>query len=98
MAGPFGLRAMYNSTMNRRTALKSLSAAALAAWRVQGATPSHRLIAADKGVVAIIDAKGAVEWVWKNGVGTHDVAMLPNGNVMALTGRAEVSEVNPQKE
>ncbi len=89
---------MYNPCMTRRTVLKSFSGAALASWTASAAPTAHRLIAADKNSVAIIDAKGAVEWVWKNGAGCHDLHMLPNGNVIAHTSASEVTEVNPQKE
>jgi hypothetical protein len=85
--------------MTRRTALKSLSAAALTAWQAKAAKVSHRLIAQDKGVIAIIDAQGAVEWVWESRRGAHDLHLLPNGNVLAPTGRGpEITEVTSEKE
>ena len=83
--------------MTRRTALQTLSAAALSAWPANAAV-SHRLIAQDNGVTAIIDAQGQVEWMWENGAISHDLHLLPNGNVMVLTGRATIAEVNPRKE
>lgn len=84
--------------MTRRTALKSLTGAAFTALSARAAKTSHRLIAQDKGVTAILDAEGRVEWSWKNGAIAHDLHVLPNGNVLVHTGPASISEVTPQKE
>jgi len=90
---------MYNPCMTRRTVLQSLSGTALAAWTANGAPVSHRLIAADKGAVTILDAKGAVEWSWKNRMSQqHDLHVLSNGNLLAQTSTSEVVEVNPAQE
>ena len=90
---------MYNPCMTRRTVLQSLSGTALAAWTANGAPVSHRLIAADKGAVTILNAKGAVEWSWKNRMSQqHDLHVLSNGNLLAQTSTSEVVEVNPAQE
>ena len=49
------------------------------------AKPSHRVLAADKGRVAIVNAKGEVEWEVPNKAEVHDIALLPNGNVLLPT-------------
>jgi hypothetical protein len=77
--------------MTRRTALKSLTGAACTALTAQAAKTSHRLIAQDKGVTAILDGEGQVEWLWKNGTIAHDLHVLSNGNVLVHTGPASIS-------
>ncbi len=63
--------------MNCRTALKVFSGAPLLAAEspLFGKTASHRLIEQDKGYVAILSAKGEVEWLWENGTAAHDLHM-----------------------
>jgi hypothetical protein len=58
--------------------------------------PTYRVLAADKGHVAIVDAAGKVLWEYKNAAECHDLHLLPNGNVLMATGRATVSEVTPE--
>jgi hypothetical protein len=60
-------------------------------------TPAYRVLAADKGHVAIVDAKGEVEWEVPNKHEVHDLALLPNGNVLMPTGPATVVEMTPDK-
>jgi hypothetical protein len=61
------------------------------------AAPSHRVLAADKNKVAIVDASGKVEWEFANGCECHDLWLLPNGNVLLALGPATVGEVSPDK-
>ena len=58
---------------------------------------SHRLIAQDKGHVAILNAKGEVEWEIANPFVSHDIGVLPNGNFLLHTGPATITEVTPEK-
>jgi hypothetical protein len=58
----------------------------------------HRLIAADKGHVAIVDAKGDVEWETPTKADVHDLWLLPDGNVLFLYSPAKVVEMNPGKQ
>ena len=85
--------------MNRRTALKVLSGAPLLTARsaLSGKTVSHRLIAQDKGHVAILSAEGKVEWLWENGTVAHDMHLLPDGNLLAPTSRNSIVEITPEK-
>src|ERR1043165_6085640 len=59
---------------------------------------SHRLIAQDKGHVAIVNEKGDVEWVIANEFVSHDIGVLPNGNLLLHTGPATITEVTPEKQ
>lgn len=61
------------------------------------AKPAYRVLGADKGRVAIVDAAGKVEWEYVNKAECHDLWLLPNGNILMATGRATVSEVAPDK-
>src|SRR5262245_6400777 len=59
---------------------------------------SHRLIAQDKGHVAILSSKGDVEWEIANEFVSHDIGVLPNGNFLLHTGPAIITEVTPEKQ
>ena len=78
--------------MTRRSFLAGLAAAPLTAKNTR-----HRLIAQDKGHVAILDQDGKVEWSWENGATAHDLHLLPSGNVLVSTGRGSLAEVTPKK-
>src|SRR5689334_23313628 len=58
---------------------------------------SHRLLAQDKGHAIILSAKGEVEWEAPCPFTSHDIAMLPNGNVLLHTGPATIVEMTPEK-
>ena len=58
----------------------------------------HRLIAADKGHMAIVSAQGDVEWETPTKADVHDLWLLPDGNVLFLYGPAKVVEMNPAKQ
>src|SRR5689334_22088626 len=58
---------------------------------------SHRLLAQDKGHAVILSAKGDVEWEAPCPFTSHDIAMLPNGNVLLHTGPAAIVEMSPDK-
>ena len=58
----------------------------------------HRLIAADKGHVAIVSAQGDVEWETPTKADVHDLWLLPDGNVLFLYASAKVVEMNPAKQ
>ena len=57
----------------------------------------HRVLACDKGKVAIFNAKGEVEWEFSNLGECHDVWMLPNGNVLTTVNSTAVVEITPDK-
>jgi hypothetical protein len=57
----------------------------------------HRVLAADKGHVAIVNAKGEVEWEFKNAAEVHDLTQLANGNILFPTDRTTIVEMTPDK-
>lgn len=59
---------------------------------------AHRVMAQDKGHVAVVEADGSVGWSWDNGAGAHDLHLLPNGNVLVPTARNAIVEVSPEQE
>jgi hypothetical protein len=58
----------------------------------------HRLVAQDRGKVTILSAKGEVEWQVDCRFVSHDIAMLPNGNLLLHTAPATVVEMTPEKQ
>ncbi|VTT99842.1 Uncharacterized protein OS=Pirellula staleyi (strain ATCC 27377 / DSM 6068 / ICPB 4128) GN=Psta_3857 PE=4 SV=1: PQQ_2 [Gemmataceae bacterium] len=77
-----------------------LSAVALAFSLAAAAqdAPKYRVLAQDRGRVAIVGADGKVEWEVECKYNAHDLHLLPNGNVLINSGPATVTEVNPKKE
>ena len=61
-------------------------------------TVAHRLIAQDKGHVAIVNGAGGVDWSWENGANAHDLHLLPNGNLLVPTASNVIVELTPEKE
>ncbi len=57
----------------------------------------HRILAADKGRIAIVDSAGHVEWEAPAPVTVHDLSMLPNRNVLYQTSYQRVVELAPDK-
>ena len=64
------------------------------------AQKDYRVLGADKKHVAIVNAKGEVEWEIPNPDAReiHDIQYLPNGNVLFQTGYTTVVEVNKDKQ
>lgn len=77
------------------TTATSTTATSLAAEPV-----THRVLAADRGTgkIAIVDAKGQIEWEFANKHDVHDLHMLPNGNILTHTSPTNVVEISPKKE
>lgn len=57
----------------------------------------HRVLGQDRGHVAIINAKGQVEWEVPCAFGSHDIALLPNGNLVLHTGPTTIVEMTLAK-
>ena len=55
----------------------------------------HRLLMADKGIIAIVDYDGKIEWKYK-AKSVHDLKQLSNGNILFQTNKTTVVEVNPK--
>jgi outer membrane protein assembly factor BamB len=60
--------------------------------------PGYRVLAQDKGHVAIVGPDGKVEWEVECKYNSHDIHLLANGNVLLHTGPATVVEMTPKKE
>jgi hypothetical protein len=58
---------------------------------------THRVIAQDKGHVAIVNPRGEVEWEVPCSFTSHDIAVLPGGNVLIHNGPNSVVEMTPDK-
>lgn len=87
--------------MQRRSLLSLLlGAGALAYAALAGAesAPGHRVLGADRGHVAIVNEKGAVDWEFPCPGDVHDMHMLPNGNVLVANSPTTVVEVNRDKQ
>lgn len=54
----------------------------------------HRLIVQGNGKLAIVDAKGNVEWEMPWG-GIHDIHVLASGHILVQQGAAKVVEIDP---
>src|SRR5262245_57666086 len=59
--------------------------------------PAYRVLAQDKGHVAIVNANGEVEWEVPCSYNSHDIAVLANGNFLLHTAAATVTEMTPEK-
>lgn len=66
----------------------------------QTAPRGYRVLGADRQHVAIIDAKGQVEWEIPNPDAReiHDIQMLENGHILFQTGYTRVIEVNRDRQ
>lgn len=86
--------------MFRFSALLLTTGLALGAATARAAdTPvSHRVLAADRGRVAILSPTGQVEWEVQNRYVCHDIARLPNGNILYPTSDTTIVEVTPEKQ
>jgi hypothetical protein len=58
----------------------------------------YRVLGQDNGRVAIVAPDGRVEWEVATQAQAHDLALLPNGNVLFPTGAAEIVEMTPAKQ
>ncbi len=61
-------------------------------------SPSYRVLGSDKGKVAILAKDGkTVEWEVPNPSEVHDLALLPNGNVLFSMRGPTIVEMTPEK-
>jgi hypothetical protein len=59
---------------------------------------SHRVIVQDKGRTLILGKTGQIEWEMPCNYTSHDISVLPNGNMLRNTGPRTIEEVTPSKE
>lgn len=81
--------------------LLSLAALVLAIPALAADPPKHpgyRVLAQDKGHVAIVGPDGKLEWEVPCKYNSHDIQMLPGGNVLLHTADAVVTELTSKKE
>jgi hypothetical protein len=69
-----------------------------AAWADAPKHPGYRVLAQDNGKVAIVGTDGKVEWEVECKHNSHDIHLLPNGNLLLHTGPVTVVEMTPKKE
>jgi mono/diheme cytochrome c family protein len=55
----------------------------------------HRILATDKGMIAIVGYDGKIEWQHK-ARSVHDLKQLANGNILFQTDKTTIVEVNPK--
>lgn len=75
-----------------------LSAPALSESANPDEPSNRRVLGADRGRLAIVDAKGNVEWEMPLKAQVHDLHLLQNGNILTHTEPATVIEINPAKQ
>ena len=89
--------ALVGAVVTLLAALATRPASAADAPTGAAAPAGRRVLAADysKKVVALVHpSSGKVLWQWKS-AGTHDLYLLPNGNVLTGDGWTRVIEVKP---
>ena len=59
--------------------------------------PNYKVLAGDRGHIAIINAKGEVEWEVPCNNTPHDIVQLPNGNILAHMSDTKIEEITPEK-
>jgi hypothetical protein len=78
--------------------LAAFAALALAAPTAPADPAKYKVLAQDKGHVAVVGPDGKVEWEVECRYNSHDIHLLPNGNLLLHTGPATVTEMTPKKE
>src|SRR5262249_52797572 len=68
------------------------------AWGAGEQCVGHRVLGADQDRVAIVGERGEVEWEVSDPCEVHDIALLPNGNLLFPTGRTTVVEMTRAKQ
>ena len=81
-----------------RTLLAAFVALAFASTSRGADALQYRVLAQDNGHVAIVGKDGKVEWEVECKHNSHDIHLLPNGNLLLNTGPATVTEMTPKKE
>jgi WD40 repeat protein len=59
--------------------------------------PPYRVLAQDKGHVAIVDPAGKIEWTIPLRHTAHDIQLLPNGNILIPSDNVTIVEMTPDK-
>jgi hypothetical protein len=80
-----------------RRLLAAVATLMLAAQAHAADKVAYRVLAADKGHVALLDERGNVTWEYPIRGDAHDLWLLPNGNVLLPADPTTVVEVTPDK-
>jgi PQQ-like domain len=75
-----------------------MTIASVTAAEKSPASPGRRLLAADKGRVVLLSARGEIEWETPTKVDVHDLSLLANGNVLFQFTSTRIVEMNPARE
>jgi hypothetical protein len=59
--------------------------------------PTWKVLAVDNGHAAIVNAKGEVEWEYPIKYTSHDIHVLPSGNLLLHTSDTTIVEITPEK-
>jgi hypothetical protein len=95
---PIILSPIVESSVMRFVCLALCGLACLSFTLVAAAQePAYRVLAQDQGHVAIVDAAGKIEWEVECKYNSHDIALLPSGNLLLHMGPARVVEMTPEK-
>ncbi len=81
-----------------RSILTVFAALALAVAVRADDKAGHRFIAHSNGHVIILNAKGEIEWEVAMPFTSHDIQVLPNGNVLIQDSLTTIVEMTPKKE
>lgn len=93
--GQIPFRYLLESPMRFMTAFLSL---AFSVPLLAAEQPKYRVLAQDKGRVAIVGADGTVEWEVECKYNSHDIHLLENGHLLLHTGPTTVVEMTPKKQ
>ena len=63
----------------------------------RGEDRNYKILAGDKGHIAIINSKGEVEWEIPCKNTPHDIVQLANGNILAHLSDTVIEEITPDK-
>jgi hypothetical protein len=59
---------------------------------------THRIVGQDRGAVSIVAADGTLQWQVTCPHNSHDIAALPNGNMLIHPAPNRIVEITPSKE
>jgi hypothetical protein len=83
--------------MGRLVSFVCLAIAVFFARETAAAERPYRVLAQDKGHVAIVNGRGEIEWEVACQHNAHDLALLDSGNLLLHMGPAKVVEMTPEK-
>jgi outer membrane protein assembly factor BamB len=73
-----------------------LAALLLLPFPLLAEAPAYKVLASDKGHLALVNAKGEVEWEMPIKHDVHDLHVLPNGHFLTQTSHTQTVEIDPK--